>query len=398
MSKFAPVKTLKGGGQSSVGGGGIRNMLVVFQFAISVFLIVSTLVVFQQLKYIQSKDLGFTKEQILIIDDVYGAGDQVKAFKQGVQQLALVKSATLSSYLPTPSSRSDNGYRIQGAPEQDNTLQMQSWRVDYDYISTLNFKIIEGRDFDQKYGTDTTGIIINESAIAVMGKSAKEALGMKVVRNFNTENEEVLTVIGVVKNFHYESLKDNIGAVSLTLGDRAGKMAIKLNAGDFANTITSIEKSWNEVAPGQPFNYYFMDDAFNETYQAEERLGSIFVVFTILSILIACLGLFGLAAFNAEKRTKEIGIRKVLGASVTQITYRLSVDFLKLVSISIFVALPLGWYAMNRWLENFSYRIEISWWIFVLAAFLAIIISVMTVSFQSIKAAIVNPIDSLKTE
>jgi putative ABC transport system permease protein len=221
---------------------------------------------------------------------------------------------------------------------------------------------------------------------------------MKLVRNFQNDNEEILTVIGVVKNFHYESLKDNIGALSFSLGDGAVKMAIKLKAGDFSNTIASIEKSWNEVAPGQPFDYYFMDDSFNETYQAEERLGSIFIVFTILSILIACLGLFGLAAFNAEKRTKEIGIRKVLGASVTQITYGLSIDFLKLVGIAIFIALPLGWYAMNSWLENFSYRIEISWWIFVLAAFLAVIISIITVSFQSVKAAIVNPIDSLKTE
>lgn len=398
MSKFAPVKTLKGGGQSSVGGGKVRNMLVVFQFSISVFLIVSTLVVFQQLKYIQSKDLGFTKEQILIVDDVYGAGNQVKTFKQKVEQIALVKSASLSSFLPTPSGRSDDGYKIQGVNEQDNNIQMQSWRVDYDYVSTLDLEIIEGRDFDRKYGTDTSGIIINESAIAIMGKSPKEALGMKVVRNFQNDNEELLTVIGVVKNFHYESLKDDIGALSLTIGDRAAKMAIKLNAGDFSNTITSIEKTWNEVAPGQPFNYYFMDDSFNETYQTEERLGSIFIVFTILSILIACLGLFGLAAFNAEKRTKEIGIRKVLGASVTQITYRLSVYFLKLVGIAIFIALPLGWYAMNRWLEDFSYRIEISWWIFVLAAFLAVIISIITVSFQSVKAAIANPIDSLKTE
>ena len=398
MSKFAPVKTLKGGGQSSVGGGGIRNMLVVFQFAISVFLIVSTLVVFQQLNYIQSKDLGFTKEQILIVDDVYGAGNQVQTFKQKVQQLALVKSASLSSFLPTPSSRSDDGYKIQGVNEQDNNLQMQSWRVDHDYVSTLNFEIIEGRDFDQKYGTDTSSIILNESAIAVMEKSAKEALGMKVVRNFQNEEEEVLTIIGVVKNFHYESLKDDIGALSLSLGDGAAKMSVKLNGGNLSNTISSIEKAWNEVAPGQPFNYYFMDDSFNETYQAEERLGRIFIIFTFLSILIACLGLFGLAAFNAEKRTKEIGIRKVLGASVTQITYGLSVDFLKLVGIAIFIALPLGWYAMNSWLEDFSYRIEIPWWTYVLAAFLAVMISIITVSFQSIKAAIVNPIDSLKTE
>jgi putative ABC transport system permease protein len=175
-------------------------------------------------------------------------------------------------------------------------------------------------------------------------------------------------------------------------------LIVKLNAGDFSNTLTQIENTWKSVAPGQPFNYYFMEESFNGTYQAEQRLGSIFTIFSLLSILIACLGLFGLAAFNAENRTKEIGIRKVLGASIPQISYKLTIDFLKLVGIAIIIALPLAWYAMNTWLEDFSYRIEIGWVVFALASFLAVAISVLTVSYQSIKAAMVNPIKSLKTE
>ena len=175
-------------------------------------------------------------------------------------------------------------------------------------------------------------------------------------------------------------------------------MAIRLKAGDFSNTIANIERIWNEVAPGQPFSYSFMDESFNTTYEAEQRLGKIFMVFTILSILIACLGLFGLAAFNAQKRTKEIGIRKVLGASVGQITFGLSSDFLKLVALAILISLPIGWFVMNKWLEDFSYRIEIGWWVFVLATLLAVTIAIITVSYQSIKAAMANPVKSLRTE
>ncbi|PCJ98747.1 MAG: cell division protein FtsX [Flavobacteriaceae bacterium] len=398
MSSFIPIKVLKGSGEGSIGGGKIRNSLVVFQFAISVFLIVSTLVVYQQLQYIQNKDLGFSKDQMLVVNDVYGVGDQIQSFKQQVQQLGSVQGTTLSSYFPTPSSRSDSGFFQEGSTNQEDAVQMQTWRVDHDYINTIGLEIIAGRDFDRQFSTDSTAIIINETALAVMGISAEEALGSRWSSAIGEENPEMSTIIGVVKNFHYSSLKDDIGALNLYIGDFAGSMAVKINGGNITNSLSQIEGVWNKVAPGQPFNYYFMDESFNNTYQSERRLGTIFIIFTILSILIACLGLFGLAAFNAEKRTKEIGIRKVLGASVGQISYRLSYDFLKLVGIAILVSLPIGWFAMNKWLEDFSYRIEIPWWVFALAAFLAVGISILTVSYQSIKAAIVNPVKSLRAE
>ena len=399
MTRFKPVKVLKGGGGSGVGGSGIRNSLVVFQFAISVFLIVSTLVVYQQLKYIQGKDLGYSKDQILILNDVYTAGDKVTSLKDRIKQLGAVKNVTLSSFFPTPSSRSDSTFSPEnGNTSQENAVSMQTWGVDYDYISTLNLELVAGRDFDRIYGSDSTAIIVNEKAVRVMELSPQEALGMQYTPDFDSENPTYYTIIGVLRDFHIASLKEDIDAVSLHLGDRAYAMAIKIVAGNFANTIKDIEGVWNTIVPGEPFDYYFMEDAFNDTYVSEQRLGNIFVIFTVLSLLIACLGLFGLAAFNAEKRTKEIGIRKVLGASVGQISIKLTLDFLKLVGIAIIIAMPVGWYAMAKWLEDFSYRIDIPWWIFVLAAFLAVLISVFTVGFQSVKAAIVNPVKSLRTE
>lgn len=398
MSRFIPVKVLKGAGKGSVGGGRVRNSLVIFQFAISVFLIVGTLVVFKQLDFIQSKDLGFSKDQVLIVNDVYGAGDKANALKQEVLKLGQVESVTLSGFLPTPSARSDTSFFREGFTEQENAVNMQKWSVDYDYLSTLDIKLIAGRDFNEQRVTDSTAIIINQAAVSVLGVQPEEVLGMRLSSELGDEDGTFFTVVGVIENFHFSSLKNDIGALSLSVGRSTGNMAIKLKAGDFSNAVAKIEEVWKKMVPEQPFAYGFMEDSFNNTYESERRLGHIFIVFTLLSIFIACLGLFGLAAFNAEKRTKEIGVRKVLGASVSQISYRLTMDFLKLVAIAILISLPIGWFAMNKWLEDFSYRIEVSWWILALAGFLAIVIAILTVSYQSIKAAIVNPIKSLRTE
>ncbi len=398
MSRFMPVKTLKGGGQKDAGGGGIRNALVIFQFAISVFLIIATLVVYQQLNFIQGKDLGFTKDQIVLIDDTFAAGGQVNTFKEEVVKLGKVQSATLSSFLPTPSARSNSSFFKEGSREQENAIQMQIWNVDEDYIPTLNMELVAGRNFDDRFGTDSTAVVINESALPVLGVGAEGALGIRISQDIDLESPTFYTIIGVVKNFHYESLREDIDALCLSMRRSTGNMAVKLNAGDFSNTIASIEGIWARLAPGQPFNYRFMDDSFNTVYEAEQRLGKIFMVFSILSIFIACLGLFGLAAFNAQKRTKEIGIRKVLGASIGQITYKLTTDFIKMVGVAILISLPLGWYVMNKWLQDFSYRIEIPWWVLALAGLLALAIAVLTVSYQSIKAAVIDPIKSLRTE
>ncbi len=398
MSRFTPVDVLKGSVNGSSKGGTVRSSLVVFQFAISVFLMISTLVVFQQLQYIQNKDVGYAKDQVLVIQDVGVLGSQQQAFKQQVKQLASVKQATLSSYLPIPSYRRDRGFYEEGAINPENAVQMQSWDVDMDYLSTLDLKLIAGRDFSEKFGRDSLSIIINEAAVKILGMTPEEALNKRFTYELGVDNPRFYTVIGVVKDFHFETLHNDIAALSMHIGAYANDLAVKINAGDYATTVANIENIWGEMARGQSFNHYFMEDSFNNTYQAEQRLGRIFITFTILSILIACLGLFGLAAFSAEKRSKEIGVRKVLGASVGQITYKLSIDFLKLVGISIVIALPLAWYAMHKWLEDFEYSMTMGWGVFALAVTLALSISIITVSFQSIKAAIVNPIKSLRTE
>ncbi len=399
MSRFVPAKVLKGTGAKEVGSGRVRNILVVFQFCISVFLIISTLVIYSQLQFIQNKELGFSKDQVLVVEDLFTVQDRIQPLKEEIERLSQVQSVTLSSYYPTPSARSNSSYFPEGKTEQEHALNMQNWGVDYDYIETLDLELIAGRGFDRQYTTDSTAIILNESALEVLGVGPQEALGIRILDSFGEENgPRILTVIGVVRDFHFESLRRDISALSLYLGGTPGAMAVKISTDELSETLAAIEAAWNKLLPGQPYNYYFMEDSFYSTYQAEQRLGKIFMTFTILSIVIACLGLFGLAAFNAEKRTKEIGIRKVMGASVSQIAYKLSVDFMKLVGISIAVSLPLGWYAMNKWLEDFSYRIDIGWWVLALSALLAIGISIATVSYQGIKAATANPVKSLRTE
>ncbi len=398
MSRFVAAKVLKGQGDNSIGGGGVRNALVVLQFSISVFLIMGTLTVFQQLNYIQGKDLGYGKDEVLVIRGVNALEGNRNTFKNEVLQLSQVNTASLSSFLPTPSSRSDSSFMQADDRSQEKVVNMQQWRVDSNYMATMGLSLVAGRNFDiERFPSDSTSIIINEKTVAIMGKTPENAIGAQFVDNFNTNS--LLTVIGVVKDFHFESLRDEVEALGLFFGgEDASNLSIKLNGGDMSSTIASIEAIWNKLAPTQPFEHYFMDDSFNNSYEAEQRLGQIFMIFTILSILIACLGLLGLAAFNAQKRVKEIGVRKVMGAGVGQIVYRLSMDFLKLVGISVLIALPIGWFAMDRWLEDFSYHINIPWWTFALSAFIAVGIALITVSYQSIKAAIVNPVKSLRTE
>lgn len=398
MSRFTPVKTLKGGASESVGNGRVRNALVIFQFSISVFLIVSTLVVFQQLNFIQSKDLGFTKDQVLLINEISPLGSKTNAFKEEILKMGNVENVTLSNFYPTPSWRSDSSFFQEGTKSQENAIQMQTWDVDMDYLKTLEMDVVAGRDFNKQYASDSTAIIINEATLPILSVTAQEALGMRISEEIDMENPTYYTIIGVVKDFHFKSLRENIGALGLHVENNAENMAVRLSGGDYSKSIAEIENIWNTMAPGQPFDYQFMDEAFYSTYNSEQKLSQIFFIFTILSIFIACLGLFGLAAFNAEKRTKEIGVRKVLGATVSQISYRLTVDFLKLVGVAILISLPLGWFAMNKWLEDFSYRIEIGLGVFVLAAVLAIVVAIVTVSYQSIKAAIVNPVKSLRSE
>ncbi len=404
LSSFRPISVLNGGivaRESGLRGISLRSGLVVFQFMMSVLLIVGTLVVYRQIHFIQSKKVGFDRERLLTINDVYALGKQGEAFKNDVLNLPGVSAGTLSGYLPTPSDRSDSGFFPEGVADRTKGVNMQYWRVDHDYVKTLGMTIAQGRDFSRSFPTDSTGMILNEAAVKVLGW--KNPLGMRIYRFDDSEGKtrRTYTVIGVVKNFHFESLRRNIGALSLVLIPKeatVSSVSFRLSRTDIPALLRQIETRWKQFAPGQPFSYAFLQDSFDQMYRAEQRVGTVVLLFSILAILIACLGLFGLAAFMAEQRTKEIGVRKVLGASVPNIVTLLSKDFLKLVMIAIVIASPLAWYAMNSWLKDFAYKIDIEWWVFALAGTVAITIALLTVSFQSIKAALMNPVHSLRAE
>ena len=398
LSAFQPLKVLKGAVEIEGKGSYLRNALVVFQFMISIMLLVGTGVIYKQLNYIQTKKLGFNKEQVLIVKNAYALDRQSRAFKEHVSNLPNVENATITSFLPTPSSRSDNSMFPEGQLQQDKGVSMQKWSVDLDFVKTLNLEMKTGRAFQENFPTDSSGIIINETAAKILG--FPDPIGKKIfsMEDPHGNDRQTYTILGVVKNFHFESLRQNIGALGLVLRPSYGLVAVRLKGGDHAKTISQIESLWKRMAPGQPFNYQFMDQDFDKQYRGEERVGQIFITFAVISIIIGCLGLFGLSAYTAERRTKEIGVRKVLGASVSSIVGLLSKEFIKLVLIAILFGSPIAWFAMNTWLQDFAYHIDISWWMFGAAGLLSVVIALLTVSFQSIKAALMNPVKSLRSE
>lgn len=395
LSFFRPIEVLKGKLSSARGNGRLRSALVVFQFTTAIILIVGTIVVYSQLNYIRNKDLGFKKDQVLIVNDAYALNQNIQSFKNEMLQQPGVVGGTVSSFLPvTSSSRNDNSYSRDATMNSQNGFNMQTWRVDYDYLKTMGLQLANGRNFSPDFGTDSSAVIINESAAKFLDYT--DPLGKKI---YSLDSRPVAyTIIGVVKNFNFESLHKTVGPLGLFLGKSTGLVSFKIKAADIPSVLKTIESKWKAMAPGMPFSYRFMDDAFAEMYKSEQRAGKIALTFSVLAILIACLGLFGLATFIAEQRTKEIGIRKVLGASINGIVRLLSKDFVLLVLIAFVIASPIAWWAMNKWLQDFAYRITISWWVFLLAGVAALFIAVITVSFQAVKAALTNPVKNLRTE
>lgn len=400
LSRFKPITVLKGSANTGFKKSNLRNVLVVFQFTTSVMLIIATIIVYNQLHYIQNAKLGYNKDQVLIINGTYALNNNVQAFKNDVLGMKGVKSGTLSSFLPVSnSSRSDNTYSTSPVMDVRSGIDMQTWTIDYDYINTMGMEIAKGRNFSKEYGTDSTAVLITETTAKLMGY--KDPIGKLLYAPSNVPDDNTmlpLTVIGVVKDFHFESLRQNIGPLCMRLGNNNGLASFKINAADASGLIQQIQQKWKTMASGLPFSYRFMDNSFDEMYKSEQRAGTIAIVFAVLAVLIACLGLFGLVTYMAEQRTKEIGIRKVLGASVSNVVTMLSKDFLVLVCIACIIAFPVAGIAMNNWLKDFAYRINIDWWVFALAGIAALAIALLTVSFQAIKAALSNPVKSLRTE
>jgi putative ABC transport system permease protein len=393
LSSFKPIIVLKGRFATGAKGSILRKSLVITQFAISTALIIGTIIVYTQMRYMRSRDLGFNKDQVLVID-TNGDGNSVMLQKQ-VANLPKVKATTLSGSVP--GSGHQGAYsEVENAKGDLQIANLDLYFVDFDYIPTYGIRMAAGRPFDRAYKTDSNNaMILNEAAVKILGyHSPQQAIG-KRFKQWGHEGQ----IIGVIKDFHYHSLQSPIKPLTMRMQwDRFGLLSVKVNPTNVQATIAAIEKEFKTVIPNRPFSYYFMDEFFDRQYRSEERFGRLFLNFAALAIFISCLGLLGLASYSTMQRTREIGIRKVMGASVSNIINLLSKEFLKLVVIAFFIATPVAWYFMNKWLLDFAYRTHISWWIFAAAGLLALLIAVLTISFQAFKAAIANPVKALRTE
>ncbi|MEO6288077.1 MAG: ABC transporter permease [Dyadobacter sp.] len=398
LSSFKPILVLKGRIQSGMRSGWLRNSLVTIQFVVSIGMIIGTIVVFQQLRFIQNKKLGFHKEQVLILQDTHLLGDKSKTFKEQLTKLSQVVNVSLAGYLPAGNSNSStDGYLPESADNTVSPYRFSTYYIDDNYLPTLGIKIAAGRNFSKSFASDSAAVLVNEATVKQFGW--KNAIGQRIrtIGNGSPESKRTYTVVGVTRNFHFKSLHEHIAPLVMMYGGDHYQMALRIRTDNFPGLIKSIEKTWKSETDS-PFSYSFLNERFDKMYQSEQRVGKLFGIFASLAVVIACLGLFGLAAFTTIQRTKEIGVRKVLGASVMSIVALLSGDFLRIVVVAIVIATPLAWYGMNQWLADFAYKIDIQWWVFVLAGVLAVGIALLTVSFQSVKAALVNPVKSLKSE
>jgi len=398
LSSFQPIKVLKGKLSGGFKGSSLRNVLVVFQFSISVMLIVGTIVIFNQLNFIRNRDIGYNRNQVLVLHGTDVLQDRTENFKNELLKIPGVVNATVTGYLPVNGYRGKNTLFPSVSFDPKAGISLELWNIDENYIPTLDIKMLEGRNYSKQFPTDSSGIIINEAAAKFIG--GRDLMNKSLYRVEDVINKKIREyhIIGIFKNFNFNSLHEIVTPMALILQKEAGSMAIRIDTKEVYPLIAQIKDKWKSMVPGQLFDYTFMDDEFNELYAPEQRTGQLFITFAVLAILIGCLGLFGLVTYAAEQRTKEIGIRKVLGASVGNIAGMISKDFLKLIVISWLIAFPVAWFAMNKWLQDFAYRISISWWVFAGAGIFALIIALLTISSKAIRAAVANPAKSLKSE
>jgi putative ABC transport system permease protein len=360
-------------------------------------LIICTVVVFRQLQYMQQKSLGFDRDHIVTMGNNDALSDRFESFRTELLANSNIKSIGRSSRIPTGRLLDAQGSAIEkGDTLAQVEVDIKCIAADYDFNKTYGVKILAGRDFDRSYGLDTAGFLLNQAAVNALGIHANEDI---IGKNFRYGGQKG-KIIGVFNDFHFESMHQKILPLVMYMPRRPdyGRISIKVAGNNMTAAVAHIESVWKKFVPNTPFEYTFLDDNFDRLYRSENRQGSIFTLFSCIAIFIACLGLFGLSAFAISQRIKEIGIRKVIGASVTSIVTLLSKDFLKLVAIASLIAFPLAWYAMNSWLQDFAYRSNIPWWIFAAAGIIAVVIALVTISFQAIKAATANPVKSLRSE
>lgn len=396
LSSFKPIATLKGKFTTTASSYNLRSGLVVFQFFISVCLITGTIVVYEQMQFIQNKKLGYNREQLLVLDNSYLLGKNEQVFKQQLLNDPRVENVTISGYKPAGPTYNNNALAWPEGRDNDLMTALE-YKIDERYIPTMGMQIIAGRNFSPNMPTDSTAMLINENAAHAFGWG-NNAIGKRIIRENSDRGHNVAyTVIGIVKDFNFKSLHEAITPLLMVLHPETG-LIVKVKTKNITGLLTSMKQQWAQFNTDEPFSYSFMDDLYNKTYTADQKTGAILKIFAILTILVACMGLFGLATYTAEQRSKEIGIRKVLGASVTQVTTMLSAAFLKLVLIACVIAFPLSYLVMHKWLQDFAYRVSINGWMFLTAGCIAVLIALVTVGFQSIKAALANPVKSLKNE
>ncbi|GHB70425.1 ABC transporter permease [Persicitalea jodogahamensis] len=396
LSGFRPLIGLQGGfttGRSLP----LRKVLVVVQFSVSLVLVISTLVVYAQLGHMRSYDLGFQKDHKLVVDFQFGGriAERSTFIKQQFARVPGVNGVSLSSSIP---GKGNHNYptQIENKNREMQTLDSDNYFVDHDFLNQYQIQLVAGRFLSPQLASDSTqAMLINEATAKALGYAKPEAALEKRYEQLNSRG----LIVGVVKDFHFQSLQETVQPLTLRIAPGFFTlMTFDIASANVQKTVSDLKTEWNKLVPEVPFVSFFADAAYDEQYQAEDRFGRLFLCLTAIAVLISCLGLFGLSIFSAESRTKEIGVRKVLGASVASIVALLSRDFIKLVLIAVLIASPIAWYGMNAWLDNFAYKIEISWWLFGLASSLTIGIALLTVSFQSVKAAFTNPVESLRSE
>jgi putative ABC transport system permease protein len=391
LSSFKPIQVLKGTLTQGAKSSPLRSSLVIFQFTISIILLIGTMVIQNQMSFILNKKIGFEKDQVLLLQGTGTLGTQIVAFADELRATPNVVEVSTGDYLPVRGSkRNGNGFWNEGRQNIDPTVSSQFWRVDPFYINTLGIKLVEGRNFNRDLSSDSTSIIINQ-------KMAKE-LGGNMIGKRITNYAGLWTVIGIVEDFHYESMREDIRPLALVLGFEASVLAVKLKAGDINESIQSITNVWKKFAPHQPIRYSFLDDRYAAMYSDVQRMGKIFTTFAVLAIVVACLGLFALSAFMVEQRSKEISVRLVLGATVNSVFQMLTWNFVKLVVVAFVIASPLAWFLMTKWLQDYAYRTEIGWDVFAITGIVAILIALLTISYQSLRAAWINPVKNLRSE
>lgn len=399
LSAYNPIVVLKGQFKNTSSGNSLRKGLIVFQFIISIFLIISTFIIGNQLYYIQHKKLGYSKDNVLIVSLDQKLIEKIDVVKKEVMGLSSVKSVSMAYESPV---KILGGYNMSG-PDLKKQMAVTANPVDESYIQTTGIELLAGTSFtyqdvlaatNKDYTKSYYQFILNESAAKALGWTAQEAIGKKMYLGEDRPGE----VKGVVKDFHFASLHNNIEPLVLFPTNWGNNLIVQTDGKNMAGVLSGLEKKWKELAPYRPFVYHFMDEDYQQMYDAEKRTGSVFNVFALLAVLLACMGLFGLSAYAARQRIKEIGIRKVLGATVAQINLLLSSDFVKLILFAFLIATPIAWYAMNKWLDQFSYRIDIGYGIFIYAGAITLVVAMLTISFQFIRAALSNPVKALRSE